>query len=107
LFLCLGLDLLFSRPLAAIISVFGAWKALLNPLAPGWQKNNLEHIAQLLCGSFGIEPKDPADDMVGPYLIGGVVASGFRCRFEGSDDDPCRVRAQIQALAIDESELGQ
>ena len=55
----------------------------------------VEHIAQLLYGSFGIEPKDPVNDTISPNLIGGVKASWFRCRFEGPDDDPCRVRTQI------------
>jgi len=67
----------------------------------------VEHIAQLLCSSFGIELKYPADDMIGPNLISGVEVSGFRCRFEGPDENPCRVRAQVQALAIHESKLGQ
>lgn len=55
----------------------------------------VEHIAQLLCGGFGIEPKYPANDMIGPNLIDGVEVSWLRCRFEGSDDDPRRIRAQI------------
>jgi hypothetical protein len=55
----------------------------------------VEHVAQLLGGHFGIEPKHPANDMVGSNLISWVEVSWFRCRFEGSDDDPCRVRAQI------------
>jgi hypothetical protein len=33
--------------------------------------------------------------MIGPNLIGGIEISGFSRRFEGSDDDPCRIRAQI------------
>jgi len=55
----------------------------------------VEHIAQLLCGGFGIEPQYPADNVIGPNLIGGIEISRFRCRFEGPDDDPCRVRTQI------------
>jgi hypothetical protein len=55
----------------------------------------VEHIAQLSRGGLGIEPKYPANDMVGPNLIGEIEVSRFRCRFEGSDDDPRRVRAQI------------
>ena len=54
-----------------------------------------EHLAQLLRGSFGIEPNNPADDMVGPGLIGWVEVSGFSRRFEGSDDDSGRIRPQI------------
>ena len=54
-----------------------------------------ERLAQLLRGSFGLEPKNPADDMVGPGLIGRVEVSGFSRRFEGSDDDPGWIRAQI------------
>jgi hypothetical protein len=55
----------------------------------------VEHLAQLLRGSFGIEPDDPANDMIGSNLIGGVEVAGFSCRFERSDDDPCRIRPQI------------
>jgi hypothetical protein len=55
----------------------------------------VEHLAQLLRGSFGIEPDDSADDMIGSNLIGGVEVAGFSCRFERSDDDPCRIRTQI------------
>ncbi len=54
-----------------------------------------EHLAQLLRGSFGVEPKNPVDDMIGPELIGRVEISGFSRRFEGPDDDPGRIRAQI------------
>jgi len=55
----------------------------------------IEHVAQLLSGGFGIEPKDSVDNTIGPYLIGGIEVSWFRCRFEGPDDDPRRIRAQI------------
>ena len=55
----------------------------------------LKHIAQLLRSNFGIEPKNPADDVVGPALVGRVEVSGFSRRFEGSDNDPGRIRAQI------------
>jgi hypothetical protein len=54
----------------------------------------LDHVAQLLRGSCCIELKNSADDMVGPSLIGWDV-SGFSRRFEGSDDNPGRIRAQI------------
>ena len=54
-----------------------------------------EHVCQLLRGSFGIEAKNPVDDMIGPDLIGWVEVSGFSRRFEGPDDDPRRIRAQI------------
>ena|SRR5713226_229263 len=54
-----------------------------------------EHVAQLLRSSFGIEAKNPVDDMIGPDLISWVEVSGFSRRFEGPDDDPGRIRAQI------------
>jgi hypothetical protein len=31
-----------------------------------------EHFAQLLRGNFDIEPKNPADDMIGPDLVVGL-----------------------------------
>ena len=55
-----------------------------------------EHFGQLLRGSLGIEPKHPVDDMIGPGLVGRVEVSGFSRRLEGPDDDPGRIRAQIQ-----------
>jgi hypothetical protein len=54
-----------------------------------------KYVVQLLCCSFGIEPNNPADDMVGPRPIGWVEISGFSRRFEGPDDDPRGVRTQI------------
>ena len=66
-----------------------------------------EHFGQLLRGSLGLEPKNPVDDMVGPGLVGRVEVSGFSRRFEGPDDDPGRIRAQMQGLAVQELGLGQ
>ena len=54
-----------------------------------------EHVAQLLRGSFRIEPKNSADDMIGSDLIRWIKVPGFNRRFEGPDDDPGRIRAQI------------
>ena len=67
----------------------------------------LEHVAQLLRGSFGIEPKHPVDNVIGPDLIGRVEVARLSRRLEGPDDDPGRIRAQIQGLAIQESGLRQ
>ena len=67
----------------------------------------LEHFGQLPRGSPGLESKHPVDDMVGPGLIGRVEVSGFSRRLEGSDDDPGRIRAQMQDLAVQESGLRQ
>ena len=55
----------------------------------------IEHVFQLSRGRFGIEPKDPLDDMVGPDLIGWVEVAGFSRRFERPDDDSGRIRAQM------------
>jgi hypothetical protein len=66
-----------------------------------------EHVAQLSCGRIGIEPKDPLDDMVGPRLIGRVEIPGLSRRPERSDDDPGRIRAQIQVLTVQESGVRQ
>ena len=67
----------------------------------------IEHVCQLSGGRFRIEPKNSVDDMIGPDLIRWVEVAGFSRRFEGPDDDPGRIRAQIQALAIQEFGLGQ
>ena len=59
-----------------------------------------EHIAELSLGCFGIKPKNPFDNMISPDLVGWIEVAGFSRRLEGSDDDPGRIRAQIQALAV-------
>ena len=66
-----------------------------------------KHLAQLLRGSFSIEPKHPVDDMIGSDLVSRVEVSRLSRRFERPDDDPGRIRAQIEALAIQEFGLGQ
>ena len=60
----------------------------------------LKHLAQLLRGSFGTEPEYSVNDMIGADLIGGVEIARLSRWFEGPDDDPGRVRAQVEALAI-------
>ena len=60
----------------------------------------VEHVLQLLCGGLGIEPKHTIGNMVRPGLIGRVEVAWLRRQFEGSHDDPGRIRAQIQNLAI-------
>ena len=55
----------------------------------------IKHVCQLLRDSIGIEPKDPLDDMIGPDLVRWIEVSGLSRGFEGPDDDPGRVRAQI------------
>jgi hypothetical protein len=67
----------------------------------------LEHFSQLSRGDSGLEPKNPADNVVGPGLVGGVEVSGFSRRLEGSDDDPGRIRPPVQGLAVQELGLGQ
>jgi hypothetical protein len=59
-----------------------------------------EHVRQLLRCGFGIEAKNSVDDMIGPDLIGCVEVTGLRRRFERPDDDPGRIRPQIQGLTI-------
>ena len=66
-----------------------------------------KHLAQLLRGGFGIEPKHPVDDMIGADLVRRVEVARLSRRFEGPDDDPGRIRPQIEALAIQEFGLGQ
>lgn len=66
-----------------------------------------EHLAQLLRRGFGIEPKHSLNDMVGSDLVSRIEVSRLSRRFEGPDDDPGRIRAQIEALAIQEFGLGQ
>jgi len=57
----------------------------------------LKHLAQLLRGCFGIEPKHPANDMIGTDLVGRVEVSGLSRWLEGPYDDPRRIRAKVQA----------
>ena len=67
----------------------------------------LEHIGQLARSGVGLEPKYSADDTIGPGLIRRIEVSGFRRRFEGSDDDPGRIGAQVQGLAVQKLGLRQ
>jgi len=53
-----------------------------------------ENVCQLLRSRFGLEPKNPVDDVIGSDFIGWVEVSGFSRRFEGPNDDPGRVRAK-------------
>ena len=66
-----------------------------------------EHLAQLLRGRFGIESKHAINDMIGADFVGRVEVARLSRWFEGPDDDPGRIRAQIEALAIQEFGLGQ
>lgn len=67
----------------------------------------LEHFAQLLCGRVGIEPKHAGHNMVGANLVGRVEVSGLSRRLEGPYDDPRRIRAQVEVLAVHEFGGGQ
>ena len=67
----------------------------------------LQHFGELPRSSPGLEPKNPADDMVGPGLVGRVEISGFSRRFEGSHDDPGGIGTQMQGLAVQELGLRQ
>ena len=66
-----------------------------------------KHLLQLLRGSLGIEPKHPVNDMISADLVGRVEVARLSRRLEGPDDDPGRVRTQIEALAVQEFGLGQ
>ena len=59
-----------------------------------------EHLAQQVRTCFIIELKHPVDDMIGADLVRRVEIARFSRRLEGPDDDPCRIRAQIETLAI-------
>src|SRR5512139_841533 len=67
----------------------------------------LKHLAQLLCGRFGIKPKHPGNDMLGANLVGWVEVSGLSRWLEGPYDNPRRIRPQVEALAIHEFGGGQ
>lgn len=66
-----------------------------------------QHVAQLLCRRFGIEPENPVDDMVRPGFIGRIEVPRLSRRLERPDDDSGWVRTQIEGLAVEESGLGQ
>ena len=66
-----------------------------------------ENLGELACGGARFEPEDPVDDVVGAGLVRRIEVSRLGCRFERSDDDPRRIWAQVQALAIQEPGLRQ
>ena len=59
-----------------------------------------QYLAQQVRTCFIIELKHPVDDMIGADLVRRVEIARFSRRLEGPDDDPCRIRAQIETLAI-------
>jgi hypothetical protein len=61
-----------------------------------------QHITELSRGCFAIKTQNPFDNMVGPKFVGRIKIAGFGRRFKGSDDDPGRVGAQVQYLAVQE-----
>ena len=67
----------------------------------------IKHLVQLLRGGDGIEPKHPLNDMIGSNPVGRIEIARLSRRFEGPDDDPGRIRPQIEALTIHEFGLGQ
>ncbi len=52
-----------------------------------------EHVAQLMCSRFRVQTENSVDNMIGPGLISWIEVPRFNRRFEGSNDDPRRVRA--------------
>src|ERR1700683_310949 len=48
-----------------------------------------------------IERQDSIDDMICARLISGVQIPRFSRRLEWTDDPPCRVRAQIKTLPVE------
>ena len=60
----------------------------------------LKHFAQLTMRCCVIESKDTGDDMVRPYLVGGVEISRFSCRLKWAHNHPRRIGAQIESLTI-------
>src|SRR3954468_19659510 len=61
----------------------------------------------MLRRGLGIEPKHAVDNMIGADFVRRVEVSRLSRRLEGPDDDSGRVRAQIQALAVQEFGVGQ
>ena len=67
----------------------------------------LQHLGKLLGRRLGIEAEHAVDDVIGPGLVGLVEVPRLGRRLEGAHDDPRRIRAQIQGLAIEEHGLRQ
>jgi hypothetical protein len=60
----------------------------------------LEHIGELACGARFIEGQHPIDNVVGAGLVGRPKVLRLRLRFEWSDDDPSRIRPEMEGLPI-------
>ena len=56
---------------------------------------------------FSIQPKHPVDNMIGADLVSWVEVAGLSRRLEGPDDDPGWIGSKMEALTIQEFELGQ
>ncbi len=55
----------------------------------------IQHVCELPRGGFGIESKNPVDNMVGPELVGWVEVSGFSRRPKGPDDHSGWIRTKM------------
>lgn len=53
-----------------------------------------EHLSKLPGGSFGLEPQNSVDNMIGPDFVSWIEVSGLSRRLERPDDDPGRIRAK-------------
>src|SRR5256885_9432537 len=64
--------------------------------------SELQSPCNLVCRLLLEKKKNPADDMVGPGLVGWVEVSGFSRRFEGSHHDPGGIWTQVPDLSVQE-----
>jgi hypothetical protein len=60
----------------------------------------IENVGEHDFSRFNTQAQDAVDDMVRPRLIGWVEISRLDARLEGTHDNPCRVRAKVERLAI-------
>ena len=65
-----------------------------------------QNIYQLALGFFLGHSENTIDNVVGPGLVSRIEVSRLRCRFEGPDNDPCRVWPEMQGLSIEKLWLG-
>ncbi len=68
-------------------------------------KEIVEDVRELGGNGFGIECKNPVDNVIGAHLVGGVEIAGFSRRLERAHNNPRGIRPKIKRLPIQEGGL--
>jgi len=68
-------------------------------------KEIVEDVRELGGNGFGVEGKNPVDNVIGAHLVGGVEIAGFSRRLERAHNNPRRIGPEIKRLPVQEGGL--